>query len=405
LIYRVPAWLFLITSLLLLRLPVYGQGQQVELSEHSVISVITIGPDEYELYAGFGHNAIRVYDPENGIDKAYNFGTFDFDQPNFYLNFARGNLLYKLSVVNYLHLRNYWRSNNRFLHEQILDLNLDQRQRTFEYLENNALPENASYYYDYFYDNCATRIRDVFVSIFGDSLRFDGSYISGEMTVRDLTDQYLHGRFSWGDLGIDVCLGLPMDKVMTPFEYMYIPDYIEYGFENAFLTGSDGTERRLVLHNINVFQSLPFAAPTKITPLLVFSLFLAAIALTTWFNIRKGTRSNTFDFIFFLILGLLGIFLMLLWFGTDHKAAANNFNLLWAFPIHLIAAFSVRKDRIGFGWRRYFKITAIILGAVLLGWNLLPQDLNFSLIPIVLIIVIRSAFIGWGVSYQGNHSI
>ena len=134
-------------SLYLVFIHAIVNGQEtpnIRLSDRSQISVITMGPDQRELYAAFGHNAIRVYDPVNGIDLAYNYGTFDFDQPNFYLSFARGDLLYKLSVYDYNQLKRVYVFYNRFIHEQVLDLDPEQRQRVFDDLEPNARPENAS---------------------------------------------------------------------------------------------------------------------------------------------------------------------------------------------------------------------------------------------------------------------
>ncbi len=389
--------------IVLIHTSVNGQETvNIRLSDHSQISVITMGPDQHILYAAFGHNAIRVHDPENGIDLAYNYGTFDFDQPNFYLNFSRGDLLYKLSVYDYSQLKRSYMYYNRFIHEQVLDLDPGQRQRVFDFLDNNARPENASYYYDYFYDNCATRIRDVFVAVFEDSIRFDGSYIDTQLTVRELTDQYLLDKFPWGDLGIDFCLGMPMDKPLSPYEYMYIPDYIESGFKHAWLTTPDGRERPVVkAHNV-VFKNTPTQSNTVITPLLVFSLLLLIGITLTWTNHKKQTKGNYLDFGLFFITGFLGVFLSLLWLATNHAAAANNLNILWAFPVHIVLAFMLLKtgNRPFVVW--YFRVTAIVMAMLLSGWNWLPQMLHFSLIPVVMLLALRAAWIGWGFPFRGS---
>ncbi|MFM7429462.1 MAG: DUF4105 domain-containing protein, partial [Flammeovirgaceae bacterium] len=136
-------------------------SQKIVLSPSSKISIITLGPDTNELYAAFGHSAIRVYDSLQGIDYAYNYGVFDFNQPNFYLNFTRGFLYYKLGVYSYQDFKNAYIYYNRFIHEQTLRLTSQQKQKLFAFLEWNALPENQTYRYDYYHNNCATKIRDV----------------------------------------------------------------------------------------------------------------------------------------------------------------------------------------------------------------------------------------------------
>ena len=215
----------------LVALPVILQAQRT-LSPDATISVITCGPWQGELYSAFGHSALRVYDPSQQINDAYNYGVFDFDQPNFYLNFAKGSSYYKLAVWDYQGFVNMYIYDNRFVHEQILNLTPAQKQKVYDFLQWNALPDNRFYRYDYFYDNCATRIRDVFVNVFQDSVVFDGSYVQTNYTIRELTDLYLQDQ-PWGDLGIDICLGLHMDKTADPYEYMFLPDYIESAFDHA----------------------------------------------------------------------------------------------------------------------------------------------------------------------------
>ena len=213
---------------LLLLITSFGKAQ---LSEQANISVLTCGPYD-ELYSAFGHSAFRIHDPVNNINVVCNYGTFDFNQPNFYLNFARGNNLYKLSIQDYQRFEDLYIYENRFIHEQVLNLTSEQKQKLFAYLQWNSKPENASYYYDYFYDNCSTKIRDVLVEALGKDVIFDESHITTDYTIRELTDFYLK-KLPWGDLGIDIGLGLPMDKKAAPLEYMFLPDYVESAFDHA----------------------------------------------------------------------------------------------------------------------------------------------------------------------------
>jgi hypothetical protein len=363
--------------------------QAQQLSDNAEIVVLTLGPDENELYAAFGHSAFRVVDRSLNIDRVYNYGVFNFDQPNFYLNFAKGFLNYKLDTTNYDRFRYVYMYYNRFIHEQILNLNQTQKQKVFDYLEQNMLPENQYYYYDYFYDNCATRIRDVLVNTLGDELTFDGSYITTDYTIRELTDLYLKA-IPWGDLGIDLCLGLPMDKTATPYMYMFLPDYIESGFDHAFLK-NDTTTLLLVKRSVATYQSQPTEPIGSLfTPNLVFYSLLVLVVLLSVFDIRRHKISKWLDITLFGVVGMIGLLFFLLWTVTDHEAAARNMNLLWALPTHLIAAiFMFRKESPK--WLKYYFIGVVFISVgLLMTWNWLPQLMLASLIPLVIVLGIRS---------------
>ncbi|HPW61416.1 MAG TPA: DUF4105 domain-containing protein [Cyclobacteriaceae bacterium] len=377
----------LILSLILISL--YGYSQDVSLTDSAQVSIITCGPYKKELYAAFGHSAIRVYDPVLKIDYAYNYGVFDFDQPNFYLNFARGYLYYKLGVYPYPLFRDYYISYNRFVHEQILELTAEQKQKVFDYLQWNARPENQTYRYDYFYNNCATKIRDVLAEVLQGQIKFDGSFIKTDYTIRELTDLYLSPQ-PWGDLGIDICLGLPMDKTAIPYEYMFLPDYIESSFDHASLSSHP-----IVKQKISVYEEIPEGIPFSfIHPWIVFGVFLLVTAGLTYYDWKRKTLSKWFDIIVFSVVGWIGVLLLLLWTATDHQAAAKNFNLLWALPLHAIAGIILLKKSPQLWLVKYFSGVAILLVATLAFWFLLPQQLNIFLIPIVIALIIRS----WAIS-------
>lgn len=373
-------------AILLLMLSTLSQAQ-TKLSDKAEISVITFGPGQEQLYTAFGHSAFRVNDPELGIDHAYNYGVFDFDQPNFYLNFARGYLYYKLGVMEYKRFEDHYVYYNRYVHEQKLNLTQKQKQRLFDYLQWNNLPENQHYRYDYFYDNCATKMPDIILEVFSDTVTFNGSYIRTNYTIRELTDIYLKHQ-PWGDLGIDIGLGLPMDKKATPYEYMFLPDYVESGFAHATIK-HNGDTVPLVKERVSIYESRDQKLPeTILTPLLVFSILFIAISFISYRDYKRGKTSHWVDVTLFTTLGVLGVLLLLLWVATDHKAAAKNLNLLWALPTHLIAVFAFIKNS---KWlEKYFLVIAILSVLLLFAWPMLPQKLHYALIPLVMSVGLRS---------------
>ncbi len=380
----------------LLLFSVSGLAQTPELSNQAEIHVVTCGPFQGELYSAFGHSAFRIVDSELQYDAIYNYGVFDFNQPNFYLNFARGNLNYKLGKHPYANFRDYYIYNNRFIHEQKLNLTQEQKQKLFDFLEWNALPENQYYRYDYFYDNCATKIRDVVQEVFGDSVKFDDSYIQTNYSIRDLCEVYLKHQ-PWGDLGIDICLGLPMDKKATPYEYMFLPDYIESSFDHATIV--DSTAKPLINEKIITYEAQPEEMTFSIFhPWIVFGIILAIGGAITFLDFRRKKISKWFDALLFGSVGLIGLLLLLLWAATDHKAAARNFNLLWALPTHLIFLFWLWKNNKPNWVVLYFRVVSLLQLAVLLLWFILPQQLNVFLIPLVILLMIRC----WIISVNWN---
>src|SRR6478609_1320059 len=262
--------LFALTSTLLVG--------QVQLSDQAQIAIITCGPTQTELYSAFGHSAIRVYDPKNKIDYAFNYGLFSFDQPNFYLNFARGSSFYVLGVQSYPDFEYTYIYYNRSLHSQILFLTTEQKQKVFDFLSWNAKPENKSYRYDYFYDNCATRVRDAFEKALPGEVKFDSTYITTDYAIRDLTEIYLKQQ-PWGDLGIDICLGLPMDKKASPYEYMFLPDYIESSFDHATINGSPIVKEKKIIYEA---KPEPVTGPPH--PWIVFGALLIITIVLSFYD-------------------------------------------------------------------------------------------------------------------------
>ena len=383
-------------TILLLLIPCACFGQ-IKLSEKAEISVLTMGPWQGQVFTAFGHSAFRVHDPINRIDAAYNYGVFDFDQPNFYMNFALGNNLYMLGVMSYPQFEYAYISDNRYIHEQLLNLRPEQKQRLFDFLQWNARPENRQYLYDYFYDNCATKIPEVTLEVFGDSVVFDGSYITTDYSFRELTDLYLDKQ-PWGDLGIDIGLGLPTDKIASPYEYMFLPDYVEAGFEHASIM-QNGKWVPLVKRTKIVYESYPEDySPGFFHPLTVFMLFLVLTVYVSYRDLKRRKLSMYYDAVLFSVLGFLGVCLLLLWTATSHQAAAKNFNLLWAMPTHLIAVIAFARQPT---WlTKYFLAVAIVTMLLLITWALLPQKLHYSLIPFVMAIGIR-AFIQFKMRRSG----
>jgi hypothetical protein len=356
------------------------------LSDSARVSLLTVSPGS-ALYSTFGHSALRFYDPRNRrIDRCYNFGTFDFDQPNFYLNFCRGRLLYALAVEPYAYFEYGAFYDHRNVQEQLLALDSLEKQNLFDRLQENALPENRDYRYDFFYDNCSTRLRDVLISLCGDSWKRDSTF-SASATMRDLLQPYL-SPLPWTKFGINLILGMPADNVASREDHLFLPDYLHHF---VMIAQKKDTTPLLISERLNPNPPFPLPAPSSggIGGPTALLLGVSLFGFATLFN---TAIARWFDRIFWCALGICGLVIALLWFGTDHAATRNNLNLFWALPTHLIF-FNARSETRG--TRRYWRVTAV-LAALLFFWLWLPQRLPLPILPLLFLIVAKAALrTGW----------
>ncbi len=312
-----------------------GSIAQAILGDGAEISVITCSPGD-ELYSVFGHSAIRIYEP--GVtDYVYNYGTFQFDD-DFYLKFAQGKLNYRLSRSTFESFNYEYIVTGRGVYEQVLDLNAEEKQRLYEYLEHNFKPENRYYLYDFFFDNCATRIRDVLNQVLGDDLTYHSNFAPDSATFRNMIDLYLVG-MPWADFGIDLALGAPCDAKLKAQENMFLPDFVYTELERAKLGN-----RMLVRESRELLPAQFVLTPARLNP----PVLLAAL-ITVWFFASLFMRviaNRSFLFperVLLFVVGLVGIVVFLLWFATDHVTTRNNWNLMWASPLHAVVAFYVKR--------------------------------------------------------------
>lgn len=356
------------------------------------LSLLTCDPGE-EIYSSFGHSGIRVMNLETGEDIVYNYGTFDFGAPNFVLNFAGGRLDYFLSVSTFdrfIGEYNYFKRNVR---EQELDLNQEQKLALVEFLEINYLPQNRNYRYDFFFDNCATRIRDVMEDILGDQLIWqDQNQESVEKTFRQLIDENVF-YMPWSDLGIDLALGSRLDRDATPREEQFLPIYMEGAFGRAMIQG-DGPTRPLVKSN-RVILDFPSGEDSLglFNPYLIFWLLAISFTVITFIGFKKKRLFIGFDLVFFGILGIIGIVIAALWIGSEISSTKWNWNILWAFPGHLLLVKGLLDKKLKNWVRKYLLFALIMADAAVVFWILGWQSFHPSLVPILLVVILRTNYL------------
>lgn len=384
--YRIHLFFMLVFSCLQLT-------AQQQLSQKAIVSVVTCGPGN-DLYSAFGHSAFRIYDPLLKIDKIYNYGTFDFNAPNFYLNFAKGKLIYQLSTNRFNYFLQSYRYENRWVKTQELDLNFEEVQSVFEFLENNAKPENKSYRYDFFFDNCSTKIEDVIKTVLNDKVTFPNNHIITNKSHRDLIADYT-ADFKWGKFGIDLALGSVIDDEATKDDYKFLPDYIYQAFDNATIT-SENTTRSLVKSDRTILKAkTPHIAVLSLnpTPFICFLIIALLSVFVTYRNFKLHKRTRWLDFMLYFITGFIGIVVLLLWFATSHTATYTNFNFLWAFAPNLVVAFFMFKSKLPQWIVSYNKFLLLLLVVMIVLWILKIQVFNKAMIPVILLLMIRYSFL------------
>jgi len=362
-----------------------GLGLANANSNNYQFSVITIGPNQNELYSAFGHSGIRFKDDSLGLDYFYNYGIFDFDQPNFYLNFLNGKLFYMVGRFDFNQAKKHYLSENRYVKEQVLNLTASQKNKFLAYLENNLKDENKFYMYNYVYNNCATKIRDVIDVVLDNNIIYKENF--SELSIRNLMDLYL-GQQEWGDLGIDICLGSEIDKKSNYYSSMFLPDFLYNSLEEATL--SDGSKiiyKTYISEPATINEKYYFT-----TPFNFFFLLLIVTLFISFKELKYGLRYNYYDFLLYFFTGIIGCLITYLWFFTDHLSA-NNFNIIWAIPLNLFISFFLFNNKFNLIINYYFIYYISSLLILFIFWGFLPQELNGSLVIFLLILLIRSCAI------------
>lgn len=350
------------------------------------ISLLTCTPGE-ELYSTFGHSAFRVRDAATQTDIIFNYGTFDFYDPDFYKKFTLGKLLYFVSVDSLAGFLAEYEYYKRGVTEQVLDLDCNVKKKLVAALFENAKEENKYYLYDFTYDNCTTRLRDMLEQALGKPLETKNILPASHTSFRHLIHEYLHkGKQYWSKLGIDILLGSPLDRKITNREAQFLPDYLMMGFDNTVIGNKPlVTEKKSLLP-----EGIQKGKASFFTPMVVFGILLLLILALSFF-VPHSTFLKAFDVFFFFICGLLGLLIVFMWFGTNHVMARENYNLLWALPTHLPMALMLFTRK---AWvKAYYRFIFFYSIALLAAWFVLPQQFNMALLPVLGIIMARSFFI------------
>ena len=365
------------------------------MSDSAQISLLTNTPWDKEVYALFGHTAIRINDPANELDVVFNYGIFDFDSPNFMYRFVKGETDYM--VAGYPFTQYLWGYKNRGIGitEQILNLTNNEKQKIFDALVTNALPENRVYRYNYFYDNCSTRPRDIILKNLEGQINHKNVDSKRFETYR----YYVHRCVSshpWVMFGIDLVIGADADKVITDSQKDFLPANLFHSFSKIEVKNksADGYYD-LVYNEIEILKPQREEAdslPSIFTPLFVGCIVLLISIMISILQIKKEYKvlPKIFDFILFFVAGIAGCIIFFLMYFSLHPCTNPNWNLVWLNPVQIIASILFLIKSTSKYVYYYHFINFAVLIVFMLAWFLIPQYLEIAFIPYILALCIRS---------------
>lgn len=327
--------------------------------------LVTYGPGEI-YWQRFGHNGIWIRDEGLGLDYVFNFGFFDFEQEDFLQNFLQGRLLYFAAAQPAQREFAQYINEDRSIRVQRLALTSAEALDLADYLINEVQPANRNYLYDYYWNNCSTRVRDALDKALGGRLREATEPLPAKLNMRDQTRRLTIADF-WLYLGLELGLGSPVDQPVSRWDEFFIPAALAGGLEQLSGT-SAGQDSQLVLEDTMIYTSTHPGPPENVDSwwprylLLSAAIFSVAYLLgrrVAWLSPLLLSRC------WLVLSALLGGVLIHLWFFTDHAVTQANLNLLLFNPLWLLCLFG----------RRLFATTAwllLVLGAIAMVATVLP---------------------------------
>ncbi|MFP9100026.1 DUF4105 domain-containing protein [Flavobacterium sp. RHBU_24] len=380
---RILPLLRLLAIVLLLALPQYARTQ-TPLSGQSSISLLTCGPGD-ELYSVFGHTAIRVYDPATLTDIVYNYGTFDFSTPNFYLKFVKGDLKYFVSASSYTDFVSAYQYYGRDVFEQKLNLTQAQKQNIANELAATLISEDRFYTYKYFHRNCTTMVGDVLQKNLPVTIS-QKNEDSGK-SYRKIVIERLDNSF-YENLGISLIFGYKTD---TELHNLFLPVHLMQGIDNTKL--ADGT---------------PLAQPAQAV---VKGNFVAG---KSWLNnyytcaficllLMIFSSNIIVRRVLYTVFGLLGVFFCFVGLYSFHTEVTQNYNALLINPLFLLMLyFSLKRNAVAERKLSYVLLGIMVL-YVLFMLNKPHLFIMLPLIAVVAVMLVRQAIPLKGKGWQNSH--
>jgi hypothetical protein len=355
-------------------------------SNDTIAYLITCGPG-IDTYSNYGHSALRIAIPGKHTDIIYNWGVFEYNTKNFAWKFAKGRLDYMLDTeITKSFLQSYF-FEQRYVYSQRLNIDSKEVRKLTELINENLRPENIKYRYDFFYDDCSTRIRDLLEKSIGDKLKYPPAEIGKVETFREMVARY-QNPFPWLKFGVDLIMGSTSDKKAHFRDQMFLPIDMRNGLSKTLVRRSDkmipllqNPEILIDFKNPQIKQNIFLSPPFVFTVLIIIILILAGLTKN-----RKIIR--IMDIIIYAVFSILSILMIFFNFFTDHQQMKWNLNIIWLNPFIVVCLLMLILNKTGEVW---FRIVFYISAAFLVVHYVLPQQFNIGFLLLDIIIVIRSS--------------
>lgn len=380
---------FMKRYLFLLLLAAAGAGQAFPAAEDSIrVSLLTCSPGT-EIYALFGHTAIRYENKAKNIDGVFNYGLFSFQTPHFVMRFIKGETDYQLGVIPYPYFEEEYSERGSYVEQQVLNLTAEEKAELLRLLEENYRIENRTYRYNYFYDNCTTRARDKIEESINGKVVYPEQGKS--LSFRDIVHQYTAGH-EWTEFGIDFCLGSEADRPISERQQLFAPFYLLHAADQAVIKEANGTERPLVSARQRIVVP-DRQMPSDKFPVTPMQAALILLAFTFAAGIAECCTGKTFwgiDILLFGAQGIAGCIIAFLFFFSVHPTVGSNYLLILFNPIPLgylpiMIYREIKRKKDLYHWANAFVLTLFIV-----FWNVMPQKFNLVILPLASILLVRS---------------
>ena len=350
------------------------------------ISILTVGPGS-DLVDAFGHTGIRIIDKKNNLDLVFNFGIYDYNAPNFYSNFFKGRPIFSLGINRFNDFFDSYVKQNRKVYEQIIKISNDRKKIIIESLIQNSKEENKFYVYEYFDDNCSTRVADILINEIGE-LKVDLNKKT-KFSYRELIRSKI-GNNSIGSLGIDLCLGSKIDKKITTRQTFFLPEKLKEFLDIIEDNNPNLVETKL-LYTPNDTNS--YKQQNILKPLWVSLFFSVLIIWLTFKDFKRKKQTKILDFLILTTLTIIGILIGYLWIFSNHSNGAMNLNILWANPLNFLLIFYFFRNKKSMLTRLFLNFLIISIFVVIVLWVIQFQIFNLSIIPLLFGLLIRYLYL------------
>lgn len=400
-------------GLVLALVPAQVVGQEVapagpaarEPGSNLEVFLLTIGPGQ-AIWERWSHNAIWIRDRSTGRDAAYNWGVFDFEQESFLSRLIRGRMLYELQSYHAPSLIDFYESVGRDVWVQDINLTPRQRLELRRLVQANDTDANRSYLYNYYTDNCSTRIRDVLDVVLDGQIHRAATSLETGTTLRWHSARVLQS-VRWAYWGMHFVVGHGGDRPISAWEEMFLPLRLQHHLEDIRVVGADGASTDLLGPRRRMFdldlEAVPQSAPGFAFEYLYFGLALAAMLALAARGGAVGNRPARWGFalvggVWSLAIGIAGTALVLSWFLTDHTVLQFNENVLQLSPLSLPLALLIPVAAFGRGVRlaRHLAMAAAALSVAGLVLQVIPRFDQVNGVVIALTMPVHIA-VAWGV--------